>query len=257
MAMKLQISEILKKLGEFTGEGSQAKKVEWLRRNDSATLRMILRHAFDPKIAYGLPESDPPYTPNQSPIGLAENNLFAETRRLSYLWLVPSKAALQDLTKEQQAVLDAATAQATAATDEYREALTIHKTAMQAVEDANAALIAAKQALYDAQRTVRETERALIEKTAIASRAEAAREQLRQQLEQVQRQLEGEEVPRTPATRRTNLPQYKLEGMFIELLESLHADEAEVLLAVKNKALSKRFPITKTVALQAFPDLLS
>ena len=58
MAMKLQISEILAKLKEFTGEGAVAKKVEWLKKHDSPTLRLLLQHNFDPNIAYNLPEKE-------------------------------------------------------------------------------------------------------------------------------------------------------------------------------------------------------
>lgn len=46
---------------------------------------------------------------------------------------------------------------------------------------------------------------------------------------------------------RTDLRPIKREGMFIELLENLDANEAKVLLAVKNQELTKLYPnITKT-----------
>lgn len=82
MGYKLQIGEILAKLATFKGKDSTKEKVKWLHANDSVTLRTILDHAFNPKIVYQLPEGDPPYNPQAVPIGLAENSLFAETRRL-------------------------------------------------------------------------------------------------------------------------------------------------------------------------------
>lgn len=86
---RISIHEIFEGLKQFTGEGSQTKKVEWLRQHDSPTLRMILQHSFDPKIVYNLPDGDVPFAKNPKPNDFAETNLRAETRKLSYLWLVP------------------------------------------------------------------------------------------------------------------------------------------------------------------------
>lgn len=52
-------------------------------------------------------------------------------------------------------------------------------------------------------------------------------------------------------------PKYRLEMQFIQLLESLSSAEADILLAVKNKTLQKKYPVTKDIAKKAFPDLLS
>ena len=51
------------------------------------------------------------------------------------------------------------------------------------------------------------------------------------------------------------IPKYKLEMQFIQLLESIHPDEAKVLLGTKNKTLAKQFAITKDVVKKAFPEL--
>jgi hypothetical protein len=89
MGNRLLIAEILAKLSEFTGANSTKAKIAWLQKNDSGTLRLILRHAFDSGIVYKLPDGEPPYTKNDSPAGLTENSLFAETRRLNYLFHNP------------------------------------------------------------------------------------------------------------------------------------------------------------------------
>ena len=41
--------------------------------------------------------------------------------------------------------------------------------------------------------------------------------------------------------------------MFIQMLEGLHATEAEVLIKAVNKTLHKKFRITKAVVQEAFP----
>lgn len=89
MAYKLQVGEILAKLSEFKGKGSVEKKIAWLIQNDSATLRLVLDHAFNPKVVYQLPEGDPPYKKDNGPIGLSDTSLWSETRKLKYLWCSP------------------------------------------------------------------------------------------------------------------------------------------------------------------------
>lgn len=49
------------------------------------------------------------------------------------------------------------------------------------------------------------------------------------------------------------LPGMKVESMFIQMLEGLHATEAEVLIKAVNKTLHKKFRITKAVVQEAFP----
>lgn len=52
-----------------------------------------------------------------------------------------------------------------------------------------------------------------------------------------------------------NLPQTKRETLFIQVLESLHPKEAELLIAVKDKNLPYK-GITKEIVQEAFPKLL-
>jgi hypothetical protein len=54
----------------------------------------------------------------------------------------------------------------------------------------------------------------------------------------------------------TTVSSMKREEIFIGLLETLHADEAEVLCAVKDKALQKKYTrISKTLIQEAFPNI--
>ena len=46
------------------------------------------------------------------------------------------------------------------------------------------------------------------------------------------------------------------ETMFIQMLEGLHPDEADILCLVKDKALVRKYPkITQGVVEQAYPDI--
>ena len=52
-----------------------------------------------------------------------------------------------------------------------------------------------------------------------------------------------------------NLSRMQRENMFIQMIEGLHKDEAEVLCAVKDKALNKKYRITKATVQEAFPEI--
>jgi hypothetical protein len=52
-----------------------------------------------------------------------------------------------------------------------------------------------------------------------------------------------------------NLTKTRREQMFIQMLEGLHEDEAEVVCLVKDKKLGKRYKITKNVVSEAFPQI--
>lgn len=51
------------------------------------------------------------------------------------------------------------------------------------------------------------------------------------------------------------IQQLKKEALWIQLLESLHADEAELLDLVKDKKLTDRYKITRQNVIDAFPEL--
>jgi len=52
-----------------------------------------------------------------------------------------------------------------------------------------------------------------------------------------------------------NIPMIRRESMFIQMLEGLHPDEAEILCLVKDKQLHKKYRITKNVVSEAFPSI--
>lgn len=54
---------------------------------------------------------------------------------------------------------------------------------------------------------------------------------------------------------KPRIQQLKKEQMWIQLLEALHADEADVLDLIKDKALTDRYKITKQNVIDAFPEL--
>lgn len=53
----------------------------------------------------------------------------------------------------------------------------------------------------------------------------------------------------------SSVKQAKREMMFIQMLEGLHSGEAEVLCLAKDKAIGKRWKITKACVEEAFPQI--
>jgi hypothetical protein len=51
------------------------------------------------------------------------------------------------------------------------------------------------------------------------------------------------------------VPNLKIESMFIQMLEGLHEEEAELLVDVFNRRLHKKYRITKAVVSEAFPSI--
>ena len=47
----------------------------------------------------------------------------------------------------------------------------------------------------------------------------------------------------------------KREQLFLQLLEGLHSDEAEVICLMKDKKLTSKYKVTKAVVSEAFPDI--
>lgn len=93
--MKYSISEIL----ERASAGDKVNgKAALLVKYDNPTLRKILKYTFSEKVTFnGLPEGEPPYTPNT--LVDVENVLYAETRRL-YLFTDGGNPNLSQLRKE-------------------------------------------------------------------------------------------------------------------------------------------------------------
>ena len=77
--MELLISEILDKVAKIK---SKKDKVKFLQDNNTDSLRMVLKSAFDPKIKWLLPEGDVPYKRNDAPEGTEHSVLAYEARKL-------------------------------------------------------------------------------------------------------------------------------------------------------------------------------
>ena len=54
---------------------------------------------------------------------------------------------------------------------------------------------------------------------------------------------------------RPSMQQLRKENLWIQILESLHAEEAELLDLVKDKKMTSRYKITKQNVIDAFPEL--
>lgn len=278
--MKLQIYEILDKLKEFTGDGSVTKKIEWLQANDSQTLRMILKHGFDPNVIYDLPEGDPPFRKNDKPIGYSDATLYSETRKLAYLWLAPYDNTLkprveaqaieiakqEQIREERQAQVTAALAEKTALDRDYEQAKTAHEQALSDLSTLERELERVRKAVETTRTTMAQ---ARVRLNTIGQRAQVAAASVseidallaryyvihKNDTEQLERQPAAspniQNVPSPP-----KMPRHKREMLFIELLESLHPRDADVLLATKNKKLAKSYGLTKDIIKKSFPDLL-
>ena len=72
-------SEILDKVHKAK---TKDQKIKILRENNSDSLRMFLKAAFDPKIEWVFPEGPVPYTPNDAPAGTDHSVLAMESKRL-------------------------------------------------------------------------------------------------------------------------------------------------------------------------------
>ena len=55
---------------------------------------------------------------------------------------------------------------------------------------------------------------------------------------------------------RPQMQQLKKENLWIQILESLHPEEASVLDLIKDKKLTTRYKVTKQNVIDAFPELL-
>lgn len=280
MSARLHICEILEKLKEFSGDGSVQKKIDWLQQHDSSTLRMLLQHNFDPNIHYNLPEGDPPFTPNQKPLGLTESNLLAESRKVSYLWLVPYDSTLERRVEAQAVEI--------ARREELLHENTMrHDKVMSQLRDVEATYQEARER-HEAKLTQLaelEDQIAAVKKAVDASRVEMSQAKVRFQtisqdsgkVTQEMQQLTGiltqmrkmhtddkDRLKKQPASAPAisplpvpkDMPRHRLEMTFIQTLESMHPADAKVLLSVKNKTLAKNYSLTKDVVKKAFPDLL-
>ena len=89
-------SEILGKLAKIK---SKKDKVSHLKHYNDASLRMVIKSSFDPKIKWLLPEGEVPYIPNDAPEGTDHSNLSYEARKL-YHYIEGGNASLKQNQRE-------------------------------------------------------------------------------------------------------------------------------------------------------------
>jgi len=75
----LLFSEVLDKVHKAK---TKAQKVDILREHNNASLRMVLKSSFDPKIKWAMPSGDVPFMPNDAPAGTDHTRLATEAKKL-------------------------------------------------------------------------------------------------------------------------------------------------------------------------------
>ncbi len=82
--MQLLVPEILQQVSDARTE---KERVDILKKHDgNKLLKYVLGLNFDPAIEFDLPEGEPPFKRCPHPTGMAETNLYSESRRL-YLFI--------------------------------------------------------------------------------------------------------------------------------------------------------------------------
>lgn len=75
----LLFSEVLDKVHKAK---TKAQKVTILKQHNNASLRMVIKSSFDPKIEWVMPDGDVPYMPNDAPAGTDHTRLATEAKKL-------------------------------------------------------------------------------------------------------------------------------------------------------------------------------
>jgi len=78
MAVRISITEILEKAGAMK---STKDKIAALREHDNSALRILLKYTYDSSIEFLVPNTPPPWTPNEYE-DEAKSLLYTEARRL-------------------------------------------------------------------------------------------------------------------------------------------------------------------------------
>ena len=75
----LLFSEVLDKVHKAK---TKAQKVKILRDHNNASLRMVVKSSFDPKVEWAMPEGDVPFMQNDAPAGTDHTRLATEAKKL-------------------------------------------------------------------------------------------------------------------------------------------------------------------------------
>ena len=92
----LLFSEVLDKVHKAK---TKAQKVDILKQHNNASLRMILKSSFDPKIKWAMPTGDVPFMPNDAPAGTDHTRLATEAKKL-YHFIEGADATTPKVKKE-------------------------------------------------------------------------------------------------------------------------------------------------------------
>lgn len=79
MAIRRSISEIINHCSTLKGKSD---KVAWLQENTSQPLQVVLKNIYDSRVEFLVPNSPPPWTPNEFE-DEAKSLLYREARRLN------------------------------------------------------------------------------------------------------------------------------------------------------------------------------
>lgn len=69
-------------INEILDEVNKDTTLLTTKYNTKTALKLILQYAFDPEKKFLLPETEPPYKQDKSPIGMAPTTLIFESKRL-------------------------------------------------------------------------------------------------------------------------------------------------------------------------------
>lgn len=72
----------MKLINEILDEVSKDTSLLNTKYKTTTGLKLILQHAFDPEKKFILPETEPPYRQDKSPVGMAPTTLIFESKRL-------------------------------------------------------------------------------------------------------------------------------------------------------------------------------
>ena len=92
----LLFSEVLDKVHKAK---TKAQKVDILKQHNNASLRMVLKSSFDPKIKWAMPTGDVPFMPNDAPAGTDHTRLATEAKKL-YHFIEGADATTSKVKKE-------------------------------------------------------------------------------------------------------------------------------------------------------------
>lgn len=92
--MRLGVSEVLERTSQMT---RREDRVRMLKENETPALRAMLQGAFDPRIVWLLPDTDPPYKENDLPD--QQNVLLREYRKM-YLFVEGGNPNLKQTRRE-------------------------------------------------------------------------------------------------------------------------------------------------------------